>query len=267
MNKKIYCLLVAVLTLAGCTKIPSLSDTPFTITVKSVQSNAVWADVIPETNDFRYNFGAVSVADYEQKYHNDESMIQAKDAEDKEFWQKNLKDKISFSDAFLYNGAYFVKSVDLEPDTDYYIFAFPYDGDDNPVCKVVKQRITTMSYKPSDIEFSVCLQGSVISVVPSNNDRYYFDYETVETVVNDFGDDPELFYTYLVHKYEEYGFMPELMCQGPQDSDIADYYSITPGQQFYMVASGYDNGINSKCRVYKLTYAGPDLPGKVEPVQ
>jgi len=266
MNKIYYLLAVAaVAVLAGCSKIPGLSDEPFTITVRTVQAKAVWADIMPETNDFKYNFGTVTVKDYETKYKSDEALIKAIDKEDKEYWEKNLKDLISFSDAYLCTGAYFLNSSYLEPETEYYVFAFPYDDSDNPICKVVKQRFTTTAYKPSDIDFTVALNGSSVTVTPSNdNDPYYFDYDTVEYINEDFAGSPVIFYSYLVYKYEEYDFMSGMTVTGACDSDMADYFDMKSGQEFYLVASGYDNGVNSRCRIFKLTYAGEGLPGKVE---
>lgn len=267
-NRRIISFLsAALLLLTGCSKMPVLSDHPFTIGISSVQAKAVWADVVPETNDFNYNFGTVTVKDYEEIYKTDEALILAKDKEDREYWEKNLKEHISFRDAFLYRGAYFLNGSPLEPETDYYIFAFPYDKDDKPVCKLVKQRFKTASAILSDIDFTVTLNGSVISLVPSNDDTYCFEYETLETVNENFGGSPSLFFSTLIYKYEEYGFMADRTEKGTAESDIAPFYTLTTGMEFYLVASGYNNGVNSPYRMFKLTYVEEGLPGKVEKVE
>jgi len=264
----IFPLLATVLVLAGCAKDHGLSDQPFTIGIKSVQAKAVWADIVPESNDFSYNYGTVSIKDYEEKYKTDEALIKAIDKEDKEYWENNLKDQMSFSDAFLCNGAYFLKGSPLEPETDYYVFAFPYDKNENPICKVVKQRFRTTDFIPSDIDFSVSLNGSVITVVPTDStDTYYYDYDKVESVNTNFKGSPSLMYYYLVYKYEEYGFLSEMTVQGPDESDMSEFFTLSPGQEFYLVGSGYNNGVNSQYRIFKLTYAGEGLPGTVERIE
>lgn len=267
-TRKLFILFAALLPLLSCKKVPSLSDQPFTIEMKTVQSKAVWADIVPEYNDFYYTTGTVSVKEYEEKYKTDAALVTARDKEDKYFWETNFKGKISFKDSYLYQGAYFVKSTDLVPETDYYVYAFPYDNDDNPVYKLVKQRFTTKAYKQSDIDFTLSLSGSELSVLPSNNDdTYYFDYDTVESVEDDFAGSPSIFYHYLIYKYEEYGFMAGLSCRGPKTEKLSDCFEMKPGMTFYWVGSGYENGINSDYRIFKLTYAGEGLPGTVERIK
>lgn len=261
-------MLAALTLLAGCQKTPELSDQPFTVTIKSVQARAMWADIIPEYNDFGYNYGIVTVKEFEQTYKTDEALIAAKDAVDKDYWEKNLKEKMSFRDAFLYTGAYFVKGEPLEPETEYYIFTFPYDSKDNPVCKVVKERFKTTAFKPSSLSFTVSMNGSVATVVPSNNDdSYYFDFDTVESINTNFNGDPSYFYSYIIYKYEEYGFMSETKCKGVTNDDFKEYFNLKPNQEFYLVCSGYDNGITSEYTIFKVTYVGENLPGKVERVK
>lgn len=252
--------------LTSCSKVIFLSKEPFTIEIPNVQSKTAWVDIVPETNDFSYYLGVIPVKEFEYKYSSNANLCVGVDAELKASWEKYFKEDMPFSDFALCNGSYLAPFYELEPETEYYAFAFPYDDKDRPVDKVVKVKFFTKVYKESDINFSVTLDGSQITVTPTNNDPYYWEWDDRETIENDYFT-PKVFYYCCLEMYEQFGFMDTVLSQGQDGEDMAPYYEkMNPGDQFYLVAAGYSDGTNSDLHVYSLTYVGEGLPGKVEEV-
>lgn len=262
--RKIYIALTLTLAvLTGCSKIDFLSSKPFTIEIPNVQSKAVWVDVVPETNDFGYYFDVISVKDYEYKYSSDANLCAARDAELRSIWEE-YSDVWTFREFAMYSGSYILPFYELEPETEYFAYAYPYDEKDRPVDKVVKTKFFTKPYRESDIQFTVTLDGSMININPSNSDSYYWDWEDKETLEKEYYS-PTVFYYCCLQMNEEYGFMDAVLSRGKDSEDITPYYDkLNPGDQFFLVASGYSDGPNSELHAYALTYAGEGLPGMVE---
>lgn len=272
MKRLLYILPALLLFAAACNKVPQLSDNPISIEITNLQPKNVWFDIIPENNDFYYYFDVCSVAEYD-KFSSDASFIKEQDDFLREVYKivQDFGPTGSFEETCLYRDAIFEafygNGIILEPEHDYYVFAYPYDKKGQPIDKLVKVRFTTPSEKHSDITFQLSLEGSVITVVPSNNDKYLFDYDSVADINLSYAGAPSFFFNQMISVYEEYGFMDSMISRGKDSEDMLDFIDIEPGDKVYLGVAGYDNGLTTEVSYYVLTYNGPDLPGTIEPYE
>ena len=259
-----------ILTLSSSCKKMSyeVSDSPFLIELKHIHSDAVFVDIIPESIDFHYYYDVVSEQDY-ARYPGDKALIDSTDACLKDIFaimQEYVEG--SFEDFWLRSGAIaeeYNGLTLLEPDTAYILYAYAYDENLVPLDKLTKVNFKTPAKKVSDISFSVTLQGSTIVVTPSNDDSYFFEYEAVEEVKSNYGDNPHFWFESIVSFYESYDFMDNFISRGTDSEDMSIYYDLAPGDGFYLFVTGYDNGLTSpEPSAYKLKYNGPDIAGTVE---
>lgn len=255
-------LAVLALALTGCAKVVPRSDHPFNITVSKVMSYQVHLDIVPENNDFKYYPGVITRYDY-SRYSCAEIFVDAVDKELRRLYEIQHT-TVPFDELFLYTGAQFYSQVNLKADTEYYAFAIPYDDQGRPEAVVVTEPFKTASGKRSDITFGAELQGSMLTIIPSNGDQYFADYERKKEI-DEYYYSPYYFYETMVQLYWEYDFLDYFLVRGKETTDISDYYDLTPGDRFYLVAAGFENGTNSDVQCFLITYNGKDEPGTVEP--
>jgi len=253
-RRYIFAILVAALALSGCKKnyLP-VSDHPFDISIPKVEANRVVVDIVPDNNDFYYMFG-VAPAEVLDAVGQD-AFVSLVDQALKETY-KALFGTTSF-DKFLdwiYRGAYDEVTHDLQPDTKYIVYAYPYD-EINPMAeKFTKVEFTTPSIKKSDNKFSVSADGTVIAVTPTNGDPYFFDYCTPEELDEDYFSSIDYFFRKSIDIYWEYGFLEGFISKGPDQDELTEYYlDIADGEVFYMAISGYDQAITTDVTYYKIT--------------
>lgn len=268
MKRIIYISLCAITFLAGCSKnyVP-ISDHPFEITIPKIEARTALIDVIPDNNDFHYMFGCIDTVNFAAI--GNEKFVAYSDTALKAIY-KILYETESL-DGFcnwLYKGAYDAVKNNLTPDTYYWAYAYPYFDTVPDVARLTKVLFKTPAAKVSEITFSVVLNGSTITVTPSNDDQYFFDFAAVQEVDQYYYGRPDIFYQNALDFYWEYGFLKSMLCKGePVSQDMTEFYSLSAEDQFYLVCSGYDNGVSSEPETYLITYKGPDLPGIVEKIE
>lgn len=256
MKKLVFIILISACTLAaGCKKqqflIPENAFTTFE--VEDIQSDAAWADIIPANNDFYYYFDYMPKSEWSRFA--PEEWVEKTDREARELYERiKTKDLGSFQDVCLYKDAYFSPITGLEPDTEYCAFAYPYDWDIMPVKQVTTFMFKTPKAVVSDIKFTVVLTGSILTMIPSNEDKYFWIYDSKENMEKEAGGDAESYYRLLVRKFWEYNLFPDALSVGPEIEDITKYFNLKDGDQFYVMASGYDQGITSDIFVELVTY-------------
>lgn len=262
---------ILVMLTSSCSKLNfQISDNPFMLEVKKIQAESVWVDIIPENNDFYFNYGICTVLEYEQ-YGNDAEMIREREEINREAYEilvKNGQASGSYEEVMLYRAAlyeaYYGNNLALEPETDYYLYAYAFDSNNRPIGKIHKIQFRTPEQVFSDISFSVDFTGSTITVTPSNNDQYLFDHADMKELHESYYDTPALYFYQMISVYEQYDFINEMLSRGIDSEDASIYYDLTPGYEIILVVSGYENGITSDLYTYKLTYNGPGEPGAVE---
>lgn len=270
MKRLIYILPALLMLAVSCSKLPSISDHPISIEITSLQAKNAWFDIIPENNDFYYYFDVVPVADYE-KYSSDALFIRAQDDFLRGVYAilQDLGETGSFEENCLYKDAIFEafygNGIILEPEHDYYVFAYPYDNNGRPIDILVKIRFTTPPIIHSDITFEVSLEGDLVTVTPSSDEKYLFDFDSVADIELSYLGMPSAFFNQMVSVYEEYGFMDSMISQGVDSVNMLDYIEIEPGDKVYLGVAGYDSGLTTEVSYYTLTYNGPGLPGTIEP--
>lgn len=271
MKKIAFIVPILLLLAVSCSKSNfEISDNPFTLEVKKVQAESVWVDIIPENNDFYYNYGICTVQEF-NSYRSDAELIRAREEIGHEEYDILIEGGYangSYEEVMLYRAAlyeaYYGNMLAIEPETDYYLYAYAFDRKNQPVEVVHKIPFRTPALVHSDITFEVSLEGSVVTVRPSNNDQYLFDYVDANELHEIYYDSPWVFYYQMISVYEQYDFIGQMVSRGVDSDDISDYYDLEPGQEIYLAVSGYDNGITSELYTYKLTYNGPGEPGTVE---
>jgi len=266
--RKALVILAAGLFLAGCTKEYTISDFPFNIDLPTIEFNQAYVDIIPETNDFYYHVGCLTVSEF-NAYGSVENAIKAIDAalkKEYEEYKERYDLRSSFTEAMLMKGAWNRVFPGLQPKNNYILIAYAYDDNENPLSKTGTKNFTTAENVSSDISFSVSLDGDALKITPSNNDQYIFEMETKEWIDEYYAGSPELFFYYYYMFYAEYGFMDTICMRGELYGDLLEKLSVKPGEKFYIVAAGYNKGINSKEYAFEVTYNGPGQPGKVVPV-
>lgn len=249
----ISAVLFAAFALSACNKnfLP-VSDHPFDISTPKVEATRAVVDVIPDNNDFYYLFGVIDTETYESI--GQDNFVNFADAISKSTY-KALFDTKSLDKylEWLYRGAYDEVHHDLEPETRYIAFAFPYRDTIPMTEKFTKVEFNTPAITKSDNTFSVSVDGSVISVTPSNGDSYFFDYCTKEEL-SDYFMSIDYFFRKTIDIYWEYGFLDSFISKGSDKEDIKAYYpKIADNDVYYMAISGYDKGITTAVTYYKIT--------------
>lgn len=264
--KTLYVSFCAIALLSACNKnyVP-VSDHPFDISVPRIEARTALVSVIPDNNDFHYMFGCIDTLSY---YYigGDDKFMEIMDPGLKSIY-KTLYETESlekFPD-FLYLGAYDAVCNGLTPDTYYWAYAYPYHDTIPDASKITKFLFKTPEAKVSEITFSAALNGSIITVTPSNNDQYFWEYISEEDLNEYYYGRPDIFFSKILDLYWSYGFIESMLCKdGPTSEDMCQSYDLKAEDKFYLVCSGYDNGVSSEPETFKITYLGPDVPGIVE---
>jgi len=255
MKKYLLIFAFAIICISGCKKTDFiLPDVPFSnLSAELIQSDAAWADVIPENNDFYYLFAYLPKSIWDQIP--EEQWVENIDELARNIYN-TLKDEPgvgSFQEECLYKSAWYVPVTDLTPDTEYCLFAFPYDQNIMPVKKVTTCIFKTTKAVVSDIKFDVSVSGPIVTITPSNGDSYFWTYERKETVDKE-AISADYYFRSWVSKYWEYGMFPEALSSGEESDDMSKYYNLKDGDQFYLMASGYEGGISSEVFTQVITY-------------
>ena len=269
---KILLVLGTALAATACSKTRPISDSPFLIEARHIQPKVVWADIIPETNDFYYFYGVVSLEDYASCGGNDEALVKNTDESLVSLYEeikKAIPDIGSFKEIMLYKDAVYEpfigNEISIFPETDYYLFAYPYTDNDVAMSKkLVKVKFTTPREIHSDINFNVSLEGNRLRIIPTNDDPYIFESVQEKDLKEKYYDNPSLFFNKVIDLYEEFEFIDAMTAKGEIFYDLPLFYDLKPDDVLYCVASGYENGKTSKEYYYKVTYKGPEQSGIVE---
>lgn len=255
--------------LPSCKKESVTADT-FDMSVSKIQSTAIWLDVIPENNDFYYNVDAITVEEYE-KYASDADFIEAN-------YNSLLKsynglreifgDKLtlSFEELMFSVGATDGRLPMLQPETDYYLFAYRLDRKKRPIKTLVKIPFRTSKTPVSDIAFALEADGTTLTVKPSNADTYYWDYALKPTIDKDYVGSVYLYVYSVIYTYYEYDFIENMLSSGDKSENMADRYTLSPGDTLQVACVGYENEESSPYSFFQVVYHGADQPTEVDSI-
>ncbi len=267
---KLTGLMAAVLMLLPSCKKETVTSSTFDMSVSKIQSSAVWIDVIPENNDFYYRVGIVSAADY-AKYESDANFIDNDYAEMLKLYDTICellgRDNVSSLEETLFEvGAIDGQRRMLQPETDYYLFAYRLNSKKKPIKTLVKLPFKTVAKPVSDITFALTAQGTELMVTPSNNDTYFWDFELKQTVDDDYFGSIYYCFSDIIDNYYTYDFIDNLLSQGNDTTDWAYFYSLSEGDTLQVACVGYAGEPSSEYAFFEVIYRGDDKTADVRPI-
>lgn len=223
----------------------STSQNTFAISVSGITSDSATVSITPSNND-TYYFDVVET-EFVEQYSSLKEMAADYIAYLKEYFESygyTLADALSSgSDSYTYEG-------DLDPSTSYYAFVFGVNGDGTITTDVTVKSFSTAASSStgggstSQNTFNVSVSNvtsdsATVSVVPSNNDTYYYDVYEAD-VVNQYGDINTFaadYIAYIIDYISGSGYsIADLLSSG---SDSYTYEGIlTPSTAYYAFAFG-----------------------------
>lgn len=281
--KKIHFVLILMLPLLLGACSMKVDNSTLDMTISRVRSGQAGIEIFPISNDFYYTYGVVKVEEY-NSYRNDRKFIEA-DYEENErvcgvlnalFEEYGYPTK-SIEELLYFNGAIDEVLTNLEPNTDYYAYAYCLNSRKKPIHTLIKQPFTTPSKPHSDITFDVEMtDGETVRITPSNDDTYYWEATTKEAVFNYYEIAPEdstyeasfmipLWFGGVLYTNYKWDF--DIVSTGVEYVHLSDFTDrLTDGDIFYLACVGYTTEETSKEYLYQITYHSSS-PSTIEQVE
>lgn len=262
-----------------------VSDSTLDFTVSRIRSEQVWVEIYPQSNDFYYIYDAVPVAEYNQ-FRNDRRFIEHHFEEQKEICE-TLNDllkeygyaEIPIEQMLFYNGVADGVLPNLEPNTDYYAFAYCLNSHKRPIRRLIKRPFTTPAKPHSDITFDVRMRDNqTVLIVPSNGDTYFWETASKAAVFDYYQadmDDPDLDAALMLPTwfagvlYNNYQWDFQLTTSGVTAVNLPSLVDdIADGDIFYLGCVGYTTEETADESLYQITYhtSQPSVIEKIESV-
>lgn len=264
--KHIY-ILLTLLILSSCAA-KFTQPGSFTIKVSEVTATKALITIEASNQEAYYVYGLVR-EDMEYYNYTDEELAQFQLDFASELLGYALEDDPSatFADRFCYKGSLSDRRYYLQENTKYKLNLFQV----NPVTRerigpVLTEFFQTEPLVKSDIQFDIQFGADKITITPSNDDIYYWDYENTDLIKEEFID-PEFYYTDLVHMYETYGFMSSMTSRGYEEYIFSEdpLANVEEGEKCTFVIAAYNNDeINSDLITIEFVYH-KDEPCQVIP--
>ncbi len=238
----------------------------FTIQLSNITSTSVKMEVMPSNDTDTYFFDVVekSVLNH---YSSPEAFVADYISQLKAIYEEYglaLSDALSQGpDSWVYQ-----EESALDPNTDYYAFAFGVTAEGVIISEVAMESFKTLEAAPSgpsDNEFSVTVSnvtatGALVSVTPSNNDTYYFDI-IEKSAIDEFGAPIDFALDYIVklkNSCEASGYTLADILSSGTDSFSYDGY-LTPNAEYYAFAFGATADCAITTGVVTVPFTTPEL--------
>lgn len=278
--KHSYILFLCALTLGLLSCEMAVNDSTLDFTVSRVRSEQAWVEIFPKSNDFYYIYDAVPVEEY-NTFRNDRRFIEHHFDEQKEIC-KALNDllkeygyaKVPIEQMMFYNGAADGVLHGLEPNTDYYAFAYCLNSHKRPIHRLIKRPFTTPAKPRSDITFDVRMRDcQTLLIVPSNGDTYFWETASKAAVFNyyqaDMNDTTMLPIWFAGVLYNNYQWDFQLATSDTTAVNLPSMVdNIADGDIFYLGCVGYTTEETTGESLYRITYhtSQPSVIEKIESV-
>lgn len=245
MRKLVFAWMAAVLAL-GCTK-EKIATEPcrFDITVDLVTGSKIQATITPEDENACYLFSFLS---------SDQPQYDWNDAELTDFqlgWMEDMYQNVqesggvsSFLDMFGYKGPRTIRSLQFHDDMDYRLTVIQINPETReavgPVHRVDSH---TKPIKKTDITFRIQYGGDLLRIIPSNDsDTWFWEYEKESLIIGTYST-PYFFFYSVIDMYEQYGFLENQICKGPEEWKLTrDDHSFKPDTVYTLCLSGCEDG-------------------------
>ena len=257
--KHLYSIIIVIagLVISSCSA-KQVKVTSFDVNVSKVLSTKATVVIEPSNPDAYYCYGIIN-RDMDLYF----NMTDLQNAQFQlnfsiEMWERSGKES-SFASRYCYKGKQTVDYTYLTPDMDYRVIIYQV----NPETRELAGTPTSISFHTnplakSNISFNIEFDADKVTITPSNNDDYCWDYIESDELEAEYADATQYF-TDLILMYEEYGFMdlPGAIDRGKVDwvFSVDDFEPVNEGEEYTLVAAGYSNGeINSDLTVIKFIY-------------
>lgn len=280
--KKIYILTLLAVSflLAACEM--SVNDSTLDMTVLRVRSEQAGIEIFPQSNDFYYIYGVVTVEKY-NSFRNDRRFIEA-DFDEQEEICETLNELFAeygypqqpIEELLFYQGAVDEMITNLQPNTDYYAYAYCLNSRHRPIHKLIKTPFTTPAKPHSNIDFDVRMANNrTVVITPTNGDTYFYETATKTAVfdyyqvdIRDTTYDASLMIpTWFAHiLYNRYRQDFNLTVTGQQRVDLAqETDNLRDGDIFYLGCVGYTTEETTKEKLYQIIYHSAQ-PSEIEQI-
>lgn len=214
-----------VLLMSGCEEQVEVNDMTFTINVLSAKSTFIYYDIYPQYDEFEYATFVVS-SDRLNK-----------------LGSRALIDSVhaTLTPEHVYNKGVRILADHLEPGKRYYICCYRLNSRHKPIYSLIKKPQMTEVKVMSDLTFDYKTDGTVITIIPSNNsDHYFWDYLLKEETIREYRGVPMYYFYYMLQYYENYDMVNYMLSQGEDSDDASIYYNFKDHDTLYVMASYYD---------------------------
>lgn len=266
----ILSLLLSVL-LSACSSF-TVDENTLILKVSRVRSTKVWLEIYPQTNEFYYVYDFVKVEEYEQ-YSSDRRFIehhfkdlQSITDEINDFLEEAGYQPTTLEELCFYRGAAGHILDYLQPETDYYVFAYCINSKNKPIYTLLKTLFTTGSKPASDITFQVeMVDRDTVRITPSNNDSYFWDivskpsvYAYYELPMTDTTDYDyllaDIWFNGVLDLNYEWGF--EITDNGIIEIGLSSLINgtLNDGDSFFIGCVGFTTEETTEKTRYRITY-------------
>ena len=257
--KRIYYIILLAVLAASCTP-KSSRETTFTITVHDIHATKSRVKIESSNPDAYYSYG--HIREDMEPYFSMSDMENARFQIDfckemMEYGSEEIDKSLSYVDKFCFRGTQEFRQLFLNPDQKNKVVVFQVDPKTLDVVGTpVSTMFQTKPLKMSDITFSITFGPDKVTIVPSNNDEYYWDYENTETILAEYVD-AIIYLQNLIFMYEDYGFMNS----GVTDHGTVEWVfseedsTMVDGERCTLAICGYADGeINTDITTIEFIY-------------
>lgn len=246
MRRFTRCLLPVLFILAGCTGKDIRITEPVNLNLKidRVKANKVAFTVTCNDPNAQYTYAIQCLDDNPavaaMSKRELAEYILSLEKQDYEVRDGYIGFQANLVDVTCFRGSRSLKYNHLAPDTNFRLIVFQVNPDDfTPLGDILTEDFRTRSIEKADLSFTFSLEGTVLTITPSDNGlSYYWDYESEDRIYDDYMG-PENYFFSIVDMYEDYGFMKNVVLRGPVSYDLSKD-KLKEGVRYIVVAAGYD---------------------------
>lgn len=161
----------------------------------------------------------------------------------------------SFADMWCFRGTRTHRATHLDSDTDHRLLVFQVNPSTQTLIgNVIGLTVRTKPVQMRELSFSYKLNGSMLTITPSDPElHYYWDYDRESRVYGNYNWPYGYFYS-LVDMYDQYGFVDKVYSQGPEDYDFSGDW-LKDGETYLLTAGACEDGeITSRVSALTLLY-------------
>lgn len=252
-------LTAALLLLGGCTAKEVLITEPVSLDLKieQVKGSKIVFTVTPGNPDACYAVSVLpaNLAEYDMPDREMALYLLSIGADTFRNRKKGGAYEGSFADMWCFRGSRTHRATHLDSDTDHRLLVFQVNPSTQTLIgDVIGLTVRTKPVQMRELSFSYKLNGSMLTITPSDPElHYYWDYDRESRVYDNYNWPYGYFYS-LVDMYDQYGFVDKVYSQGPEDYDFSGDW-LKDGETYLLTAGACEDGeITSRVSALTLLY-------------